>query len=148
MHSLKSVISEETAELLAENQANVMRTFTTGATRDSEEGKLDFEGFLSPFALERYAEYMNGHRKQRDGRLRDSDNWQKGIPIDAFMKSLWRHVFALWKIHRGGVVLDPRDQHEVTADEALCGVLFNAFGYLHELERPVQLAHEEDVSVV
>ncbi|KKK53952.1 hypothetical protein LCGC14_3089650, partial [marine sediment metagenome] len=32
-----------------------VRTFDSGANRSSEEGKLDFEGFLSPLVLERYA---------------------------------------------------------------------------------------------
>jgi len=113
-----------------------IRTFDTGATRDAESGKLDFEGFLSPFALERYAEYMNAHRVQLDGKLRDSDNWQRGMPFDVFLKSLWRHFFSVWKIHRGGRVYDPRDNHVVTIDEALCGVLFNAMGYLHEMCKP------------
>lgn len=124
-----------------------IRTFNTGATRDSEEGKLDFEGFLSPPALERYAEYMHQHRIQPDGGLRDSDNWQRGIPLDAFMKSLWRHFFAVWMIHRGGSVRDPRDGHNISAEEALCGVLFNAFGYLHELCKP-HVIEPENVAVV
>lgn len=75
--------------------SNKIRTFDTGATRDTDEGKLDFEGFLSPLALERFAEYMNKHRQQSDGSLRDSDNWQKGIPVKQYMKSMWRHFFAV-----------------------------------------------------
>ena len=110
-----------------------MRDFDSGATRDSEEGKYDYEGFICPIALERYAAYMNTHRKQADGELRDSDNWQKGIPLTVYMKSAWRHLFSWWKIHRGHVVTDERDGHEVTIDEAICGLLFNAFGYLHEV---------------
>ncbi len=56
------------------------REFISGATRNSEEGKLDYEGFLSPLALARYAQYMHRHRELEDGTLRASDNWQKGIP--------------------------------------------------------------------
>ncbi|MHC4302282.1 MAG: hypothetical protein ACYS7Y_33905 [Planctomycetota bacterium] len=109
-----------------------MREFETGATRDSEDGKLDFEGFLSPCAMERYAEYMNGHRVQADGKLRDSDNWQRGIPIDAYMKSMWRHFFDLWAIHRGYTRFDSKDpRREVDREEALCAVLFNVMGMLH-----------------
>lgn len=113
-----------------------VRTFETGATRDSEDGKLDYEGFLSPCALEAFAKYMHRHRIQSDGRLRDSDNWQKGIPRNVLMKSAWRHFFAWWKLHRGGCVLDERDGHLVTEAEAICGLLFNAFAYLHSLESP------------
>ena len=46
------------------------RTFDTGASRDTEAGKLDFEGFLSPPVLERYAEYLNKHRVMADGSTR------------------------------------------------------------------------------
>lgn len=103
-----------------------IRTFATGATRDTDVNKLDYEGFLSPLVLERYAEYMNLHRKQQDGNLRPSDNWQKGIPRDQYMKSMWRHFMSVWKQHRG---------HEDAEDleTALCALLFNASGMLHEI---------------
>lgn len=102
-----------------------MRTFDTGATRDSDDTKNDYEGFLSPTVIETFGNYMTVHRKQADGKLRDSDNWQKGIPKDAYMKSLWRHFFDLWKLHRGY-------KCNVTIKEACCAILFNTQGYLHE----------------
>ena len=102
-----------------------MRTFDTGATRDSDDTKNDYEGFLSPTVIETFGNYMTVHRKQADGKLRDSDNWQKGIPKDAYMKSLWRHFFDLWKLHRGY-------KCNVTVEEACCAILFNTQGYLHE----------------
>lgn len=112
-----------------------IRTFKGGATRDSAGGKSDYEGFLSPTALVRYGQYMNQHRVQSNGKLRKSDNWQSGIPVEDYMSSLLRHVMDLWVLHRGGQPLDLRDGHKITKQEALCGVLFNAFGYLHELLR-------------
>lgn len=102
-----------------------MRKFKSGATRDTDENKLDFEGFLSPLVLERYAEYMHKNRIQADGKLRDSDNWQKGIPKDAYMKSKWRHFFSVWKTYRG------YDNNDIT--EELCAELFNTMGLLHEV---------------
>lgn len=75
--------------------------------------------------LEAYAAYMHHHRKQADGSLRDSDNWQKGIPLDAYMKSGWRHFFDWWKCHRG---YEARENIVF----ALCGLLFNLQGYMHE----------------
>ena len=105
-----------------------MRTFSSGATRDNDDNKLDFEGFLSPFALEAYAQYMHGHRIQADGNLRESDNWQKGIPVDQYMKSLWRHFFAVWKGHRQGEI----DRQDV------CAMLFNGMGILHEIVAPTR----------
>ena len=101
----------------------LFRTFPTGASRDTDEGKLDYEGFLSPRVLRRYAEYMQGHTKMADGSQRASDNWQKGIPRDAYMKSLARHFMELWEKHRTQDVYD---------QETLCAILFNAMGMLHE----------------
>lgn len=115
-----------------------MRTFDTGATRDSDEGKLDYEGFFSPLVVERYAQYMHKHRKQSDGNLRDSDNWQKGIPLTAYMKSGWRHFVDWWFEHRG---LPSREGIE----DALCGVLFNAMGYLHEILKKKALIYETNL---
>ena len=109
-----------------------MRTFSSGATRDSDNDKLDFEGFLCPLALTRYAEYLHSHRKQADGKIRASDNWQSGIPGDVYVKSLFRHFVDLWTMHRGHVVTDRKDGHVVDSEEALCAVIFNAFGLLHE----------------
>lgn len=102
-----------------------MRNFDTGATRDTDVGKPDYEGFLSPLVIERFGRYMDKHRHQADGKLRDSDNWQKGIPKDAYMKSGWRHFVDWWKEHRG---ISTKDGIE----EALCALMFNVMGYLHE----------------
>lgn len=105
-----------------------MRTFDTGATRDVDETKFDYEGFLSPLVLARFAEYMHKHRVQADGKLRDSDNWQKGMPLNVYMKSAWRHFFDWWLEHRRGAVVGC----DVT-EEAICALIFNAQGYLHAL---------------
>lgn len=102
-----------------------IRQFSTGATRDTDENKLDYEGFYHPLVMERFAQYMNKHRKQSDGQLRDSDNWQKGIPKDAYMKSGFRHFMDWWRQHRG---LEGQD----TLEESLCALIFNAQGYLFE----------------
>jgi hypothetical protein len=101
------------------------RVFETGATRDSEDGKLDFEGFLSPAVIQRYGEYMDGCRHLPDGTLRDSDNWQQGIPITVYMKSKWRHFLETWTLHRKGV-------HGKQLEDSLCAELFNTMGMLHE----------------
>ncbi len=106
----------------------IMRQFNTGATRDTDLDKLDYDGFLSPLVIKRYAEYLNKHRRQADGKLRDSDNWQQGIPLRVYMKSLWRHFMDMWSYHRDEKKIKP----ELT-EEAICAVIFNASGYLHEL---------------
>jgi hypothetical protein len=110
-----------------------MRQFKSGATRDSNDGKNDYEGFYSPLVIEAYGDYMNKHRKQADGKLRDSDNWQKGIPLNAYIKSTWRHFLDLWFLHRGYKRIDKVDKHEITIKEACCAILFNIQGYLFEI---------------
>ena len=109
-----------------------IRKFESGATRDVDQNKNDYEGFLSPLVIEAFGDYMTLHRVQSDGKLRDSDNWQKGMPLSAYMKSLWRHFLDLWKIHRGHEVKDKKDGHIITAKEACCAIIFNTMGYLHE----------------
>jgi hypothetical protein len=104
-----------------------LRSFETGATRDTNEGKLDFEGFLSPTVLHQFARYMNMNRLQSDGNLRSSDNWQKGMPLDVYMKSGFRHFFVWWTEHRE----DTQDGRAMMA--AICGLMFNVMGYMHEL---------------
>ena len=102
-----------------------IRKFETGATRNTDTGKLDFDGFYSPPVMERFAQYMHKHRQLPDGSLRDSDNWQAGIPLDVYAKSAWRHFFDFWKAHRGYPTQEG-------IEENLCALLFNVQGYLHE----------------
>jgi hypothetical protein len=103
-----------------------VRTFESGATRDIDEGKFDYEGFFSPLVLRERAAYMDLHRVQSDGTLRSSDNWQQGIPLDQYMKSAFRHFVDWWGEHR-----DPWSENDLR--EAICALMFNAEGYLHEL---------------
>jgi hypothetical protein len=105
-----------------------VREFETGATRDTDQGKIDPEGFISPLVIARYCEYMNENRVQADGNVRDSDNWQKGIPEDAYMKSKWRHFLDTWLHHRG-----LGDMAVTDLERALCAELFNTMGYLHTI---------------
>ena len=105
-----------------------IRQFDSGATRDTDVGKLDYEGFLSPLVLKRYAEYLNKHRIQSDGKLRNSDNWQKGIPIKEYMKSKWRHFMDTWRWYRIGPKLTG-----LHVEESLCAEMFNTMGMLFEV---------------
>lgn len=107
------------------------RYFDSGAYRDSDEGKYDYEGYLSPLVLESYAAYMHKHSRQSDGKLRASDNWQRGIPKEQYMKSAFRHFMDLWSEHRG---YGSRDGIE----EALGGLLFNVMGYWYMLLKEQQ----------
>jgi len=157
---LKNEFIEKTKEGLGNNSftpgadfnakflGDQMRTFKTGATRDIDLDKFDYEGFLSPFVLERYAQYMHEHRKQSDGSLRDSDNWQKGMPTAAYKSSLIRHVFNAWKVWRGGVVREKIGGvfRVSTLEDCLCGILFNTQGLLYELlkQRDTKIENPEE----
>lgn len=66
-----------------------------------------------------------------DGSVRDSDNWQLGMPLTAYAKGMWRHFLHFWTRHRGWPVRDPGASPNI--EEDLCAIIFNAQGYLHEL---------------
>ncbi len=105
-----------------------MRNFKSGATRNSDQDKYDYEGFICPLVMERFGEYMHKHRKQADGKLRDSDNWQNLFGDkheDVCMKSAFRHFHSWWKAHRGY-------KTEESIEESICALIFNAQAYLHK----------------
>ena len=105
-----------------------MTEFESGATRSADEGKLDIEGFYHPAVIRRYAQYLNKHRVQADGKVRDSDNWSRGMPTWRYVKSLLRHVLDTWLHHRGqGHLAEYADE-----EDCICAVLFNAQGLLLE----------------
>ena len=109
------------------------RTFAGGATRDTSKGKLDYEGFLSPIVLERYARYLDKHCVQSNGELRESDNWQKMFGekhFDVCMKSACRHFIDWWAQHRGY-----KGQEDIT--DNICALIFNAMAYLYKIESDI-----------
>jgi len=113
-----------------------MRKFESGATRNSDEGKLDYEAFLSPAVLEEFAKYMHAHRKQADGTMRDGDNWQNLFGEHHYkvcMKSFMRHCMDLWFLHRGYRRYCPEDGHELSKKEMCCAIMFNVMAYLFKL---------------
>jgi len=66
--------------------------FTTGAVRDTQEGKGRYD--LLPFqAIERLAiHYENGAKKYGD------HNWRKGMPLMRYFSSAMRHMFRwVWR---------------------------------------------------
>lgn len=113
--------------LIPEKLHRDVRTFETGATRDTDENKLDFEAFLSPAVLVRFAQHLHKHRKQSDGNLRAGDNWQKGMDQSVYMKSMHRHFMDVWCHHRGLSHLAVEDK-----ETALCALMFNVMGMLFE----------------
>lgn len=118
-------------ELVLHDSKPKIREFDTGATRDTIEGKLDYVKALSPIVLRRYVQYLNEHRLQPDGKMRDFDNWKKGIPQETYHSSKGRHFFASWLLTEGYKVSD--NHGPVNEEDALCGELFNTMGKLHEI---------------
>lgn len=108
-----------------------IRTFSTGATRDTAEGKLSYVKGLSPIVLRRYLQYLAKHRKQPDGSMREFDNWKYGIPKHTYLDSLGRHFVDLWLLMQG---FDATDNHgPCDLEELLCAIIFNSSGLLHEV---------------
>lgn len=111
--------------MLKETQEFPTRVFETGATRDSDDGKLDYEGFIAPSVWRGFAEYMHKCRLRNippGQKVRSSDNWQKGIPQEQYIKSLIRHVMETWINWRNSKVeLD-----------TLYAILFNTQGMILE----------------
>lgn len=105
-----------------------MREFATGATRHTAEGKPDYVGYTSPLVEHAFGEYMLKHQTQADGQRRASDNWKKGIPLDAYYRSLGRH----W--HDVRLFMEGFEGRE-TLIEALCAMRFNLDGMMYELLR-------------
>ncbi len=105
-----------------------MRTFASGATRDTTVGKSEPWGFMSALAEKRFCEYMTKHRVQADGSLRDSDNWKRGIPVPVYAHSLSRHIQDLRLI----LELSSFQARDPDLEEVLCAILFNVQGMLHE----------------
>ena len=111
-----------------ETQKELIRNFETGAIRNIDTGKFDYEAFYTPRVMKAFATYMHFNRHLPDGTMRNGDNWQKGIPKDSYMKSGWRHFFDWWNDHR-----NPTEDHGTDNEGlvwALCGLIFNAQGYL------------------
>lgn len=115
--------------VITSSRETYIRKFETGATRDTAEGKLRYDGFISPLVAKRYAEYMHIHRIQPNGELRAPDNWKKGIPLPAYADSLIRHVMDFW-LHVEGF---PEAAVEQDIEKVLCAIRFNTDGYLFEV---------------
>ena len=119
-------IDADTAYQATEDNGK-MRRFASGASRDSGEGKLQYDKFLSPLVLKAYAEFMHTKREMPDG-PRQGDNWQKGIPMEVYMGSMSRHYMDTWLINRG--------YHGAVEDDlvtTLVALMFNVHGMLHEV---------------
>jgi len=109
----------------------IKRTFESGATRDTGEGKLSYVKALSATVLHRYVQYLAQHRTLPDGSKRAFDNWKKGIPHECYIDSLVRHAMDAWRLSEGVEIVD--NHGPVSEEELLCAIIFNAHGKLHKI---------------
>jgi hypothetical protein len=100
-----------------------IRTFKSGAIRDSEQGKESYVETISWTAFRRYSQYMTG-KKEKYG----AGNYKKGIDIECYEESLMRHIVKYFANKYEGENLEKNDDH-------LSAILFNCFGIMHEEER-------------
>jgi hypothetical protein len=135
-----------------DNTKGEIRQFESGATRDTASGKIEYHGFRHPLLEHSFGEYMNKHRIQSNGELRDSNNWWKGWDKEISLQSLCRHLADLEAIHAGydvyklkvdgvekteyvnkGFMPNGFGKHEfVSLDDCINAIKFNCNAYLLE----------------
>ena len=103
-----------------------MRKFKTGATCDTDEGKLKYLAYESALVNKRFAQYMQHHETQADGVTRKPDNWKLRIPIEVHADSLIRHVEELRLLYE---TLGTNED----VIERLCAIRFRVNGWMLQL---------------
>ena len=82
----KSLITDAPSGFIVKDSGQ-RQEFTTGAQRDTQEGKGRFD-LLPVHAITRLAQHFeNGAKKYND------NNWRKGIPLNRYLDSACRHLF-------------------------------------------------------
>lgn len=125
MSTIAEMERKHIAEMFAEPE---VRVFESGATRSPLGNKLQYEGYLNPLVLKRFAEYMKKHQTQSNGEQRAADNWQKNIPLESLYDSKVRHDMDVWLYARGY-----EEEMEEDIEEALCAVMFNTMAILKQV---------------
>ena len=106
----------------------VMRVSSTGANRNSAEGKIRYVGAISPLVTQAYGGYIESHSLLPDGTRRSNGNWQKLFGEthrehrEVCAESLYRHMIDFLLEHDG---YDSQDGIEA----ALGGMMFNLQAY-------------------
>ena len=94
-----------------------LRFFESGATRseDAEEERFDL---VSPFAMQRIARvYAEG------AKTHGSANWERGVPLDATLNHLGRHL-QMWKA-------EVKSGKKIGEDDHMAKVAWGAFAIMH-----------------
>lgn len=113
--SVQEEYNKPTGCLVKEEDGTITyRQFETGAVRDSNEGKSRPD-LISPYFTERL-----GFRLAEGAKKYDENNWKKGIPDEAFLESLERHLVA-YKMGK-------------TDEDHAAAIAFNIMGIIHNQE--------------
>lgn len=96
--------------------------FESGAIRDSQEGKEEYQEAISDLTLRRYALYMLSQAKKYG-----KGNWKKGISSESYSNSLDRHLNKYRIKKNWGIDIEPGVDH-------LSAALFNLQGLIHNEE--------------
>jgi hypothetical protein len=100
-----------------ENQNSKLKTFKSGATR-SEDAEAERFDLISPFAMRRMARIMaEGAETHGDA------NWELGVPLDATLNHLERHL-QLWKEEK-------KSGKKIGKDDHMAKVAWGAFAIMH-----------------
>lgn len=111
------------SHIKSEDFEGSVRVFESGATRSPQGDKPEYAGYLSPAVIVEFGKYMRRHQKQTDGTTRSCRNWQKGIPLESYIQSMFRHFVSVWERYEAG---EPADMEECMA------LMFNVMGFAHE----------------
>jgi len=94
-----------------------MRTTKTGGTRSNASKKISYLGFRHPLTEHSYGSYMLKHQVQEDGKIRQPDNWWKGLDPNDTIQSLVRHVTDLEALHSNLLVYKVRYKEKGEVEE-------------------------------
>lgn len=103
--------------------------FSTGAIRDSQEGKPDLVETVSPWANWRYGLYMTEMKKKYG-----EGNFKKGIPRDSYMRGLARHFLRIQALDDCKTFNLPVEEWMEPHIDHAAAIRFNIDGLMHEEE--------------
>ena len=96
---------------------DLLKKFKSGATRN-EDAEAERFDLISPFAMQRLAIiYAEGAETHGDA------NWEKGVPIDATLNHLERHL-QMWKA-------ELKSGKKIGEDDHMAKVAWGAFAIMH-----------------
>ncbi len=119
----KSVMHDNTQRVVSSKKESppsggeVLRDFGTGATRSKDADGERYD-LISPFALRRVAKIM-----AEGAKTHGSANWEKGVPLDATLNHLERHL-QMWK-------MEQKTGKKLGADDHMAKVVWGAMAICH-----------------